>query len=370
MKRLIGLLIGIVVLVLPAQALAAETVTFGSVTPERYTSSFTFTWTISGSPVINGAPSHPAKLTFHTGLNPANDRIVYLQNTAAIGGSLSLLGSSTAATLATMTDVAPPASNLLGTETLLYPGTWTATLEAFDSSNTQTAIGTSAPFAVYGLCEAGTYSVSGWAPGCFAARPGYHVYTGGATAEDPCDPGTYTANAGSMSCIDAEPGTYIDHPAATSGEACARGTYQPDYGQTRCVDAPPNSYVDAPGATAYTACPAGTTSPSASTSASACVAPAATPPALTSASEMTRSPACVVAKRGVVTAACVARQLGISIARPKRARLSLSTRTQAACHVERRRIRGTAAGSCQVVLVVAAPGTMAKSYRASITISA
>lgn len=370
MRRLVGLLLALVALAVPAQALAVETVTFAGVASDRYTAYFSFAWSFSNTPLINGQGSgHASTLTFYDGFSHGNDHIIYLKDSAVITPSLSLLGTSTAADLNTMTNVVHATSGLFGSETLLRAGTWTVTLETFDSNGVRTAIGTSAPFSVYGYCEVGTYSASGWGPGCIAARAGYYVYNGGETTETPCEPGTYQPNTGSMSCIDSLPGTYIDHRSAVSGDACARGTYQPGFRQTSCIDAPANTYVDTVGATAYTDCPAGTTSPPASTSASACVAPTPTSGSAASAGTA-RSPVCTVAKGQRVTAACVARQLGISIARPKRSRLALAPRRQAACTVSRRAVRGVSAGTCSVTLVVTAPGAMAKTYRATVTISA
>lgn len=370
MRRVIGLLIAFAALVVPAQALAVETVTFAGVAPDRYTANFSFAWSFSNTPVVNGAASgHASTLTFYDGFSHGNDHIIYLKDAAAIAASVTFAGTATAANLNAMTSVVQATSGLFGSETLLRAATWTVTLETFDSNGVRTAIGTSAPFTVYGYCEVGTYSASGWGPGCIFARAGYYVYNAGETTETPCEPGTFQPNTGSMSCIDSLPGTYIDHRSAVSGDACARGTYQPGFRQTSCIDAPANTYVDALGATAYTDCPAGTTSPPASTSASACVAPTSASDSAASAGT-TRSPTCTVTRGQIVTAACVARQLGISIARPKRSRLSLAPRRQAACAVKRRTIRGVSAGSCSVILVVTAPAAMPKTYRATVTISA
>lgn len=370
MKRFVGLLIALATLAVPAQALAVETVTFAGITSNRYTAPFSFAWSITGSPVINGAGSgHASTLTFYDGFSHGNDHIIYLKDSAVVTPSLTLMGTATAADLNAMSSVVHATSGLFGSEILLSPGTWTVTLETFDSNGVRTAIGTSASFSSYGYCEVGWYSASGWGPGCISARAGYYVYNAGETGETPCEPGTFAPDTGRMSCIDSEAGTFVDHRAAISGTPCARGTYQPGFRQTSCIDAPANTFVDTLGATAYVDCPAGTTSPPASTSASACVAPTATAGSAASAGT-TRSPACTVAKGQRVTAACVARQLGISIARPKRSRLALAPRRQTACTVSRRAVRGVSAGTCSVTLVVTAPGAMAKTYRATITISA
>lgn len=254
---------------------------------------------------------------------------------------------------------------------MLPAGTYTIDLYIEDAVAGDAARASTVQLTIQSQCDVGTYSSNGWPP-CTPASSGHYVPFVGATTELPCDPGTFANSGASFRCLDVPPGTYAPTPGATAPTNCSVGTYQANPGQVTCEFAPAGTYVALEAALAPTPCPTGTTSPIGATSAAACVAEAAaaTAAAPAATSETPRSNACTVAKGATITAACVARQLGVSIKRPITSRLALPSGAQGACAVRRHRIRGIAAGSCSVLLVVGKRGSMPKTYRTTVVVGA
>lgn len=372
-QRSAALVIVIALLALLPAAASAAGVTFtapAAGVSQRATGTFTFSWTLAGGTQVDNTTTHPAVLRLTHGAT--NHDIKLTKTMTETTQTLSFAGTANAAELGALSGVAGTSGMVADDQVFGEAVTWTATLTVYDNVGQVSATGTSPSFEVWTQCSVGQYSGDGWGPGCVPAEPGYYVALPGQTSQASCLPGTFTADLGGFACHDAPPGTYIDHPTASGAVPCAPGTYQPRFGQVRCVDAPPGAFVDTFGATEFTPCPSGTTSPVASTTAAACVATA--PPAATderaAPAVAATTTACVVAHRAIITANCVARQLGVSISRPADLRVGLARGIQKACRVRAHRIRGVAAGSCRVVLTVRPQGGRTKTYRATVTISA
>lgn len=124
-------------------------------------------------------------------------------------------------------------------------------------------------------CAAGTFQPNAGASYCLPATAGHYVANSAATAETPCPAGTYQSSTGQMVCLHSPAGSYVANPGAINHTLCAAGSYQPSTNQTSCVLAGVGFYVPAPGAVAEIACAAGTQSLAAG--ASACVAISSSP---------------------------------------------------------------------------------------------
>jgi hypothetical protein len=357
-RRIGLLLVGLAFLIVPGQALAALQITSPqSSAAVRSNQSLTVAWTGDGDTAANG--DHLSYLLFTGAFWSVR---IDLNHDAIAAHSLVFAPNDTIATFrASHSDVQAVSTTPASADSIMLPpDTYAIDLYVLDGTGGTFARASAVQLSIQDRCAPGTYSADGWPP-CTLAEPGHYVFNGGATSETPCDPGMFAAEAGDFECHDAPPGSYIDVPGATEALLCDFGTYQPRGGQRTCVDSPPNAYVDTRGATTYSDCPAGATSPPASTSADACISDAM--------ASHGKTP-CSVAKHHVITAACVARQLGIGRTRSVRLRLGLSRRVQVACAMRGHRIIGTAPGACRVRLVVARHGVKTRTYRAVVTIHA
>ena len=367
MKRLGFALVGLILLLVPGDALASLTLTSPADSTSLHANqTLTVSWTPDGDATANDAA--PSYLLF-TGTYWTTR--ITLNQAGIRAHSFSFRPNETVASLLAnhgpnvlAAAVTPP----IGSDYVLPGGVYAIDLFILDGTGGVHDRASAVGLNVVDQCGVGTYSLDGWPP-CTQATPGHYVFTGGSTNQLPCAPGTFVGIFGNYTCDLAPPGGYVPIAAATAPTDCSAGTYQDEPGQIACKTAPAGSFVATTGATAAIPCPAGASSPPGSTAASACV----TPPTVArtdTASATPAAPSCVIAGGKSVTAACVARQLGISIAKPTTSRLALPSGKQAACVVRRKRIIGSATGSCRVLLVVAKPGSMPKTYRATVIISA
>jgi len=366
-RRLVGLLIGLAFLLVPGQALAALAMTNPAPsTTIRSNQSLTVSWNADGDASANNV--HPSYLLFTGAFWTVQ---INLNRNAVIAHTLVFKPNDTATafrgvnTNATSVVITPAQSSLM-----LPADTYAVELFILNSVGGIAARAGTVQLAIEDQCDVGTYSSDGWPP-CTLATAGHYVSTSGSTSQFDCAPGTFAGTLASRVCYDVPPGTYASGPAATVPTDCGVGSYQDVPGQTLCKGAPSGSFVAVIGAVSATPCPPGTTSPAGSISVAACVgsetsqridAVSAAPTATTT--------VCVVALGTIVRSACVAGQLGISIAKPTSAHLVLARGKQSVCVIRSGRIRGTKVGSCRVVLVVIKPGSRPKTYRATVTIGA
>lgn len=244
-------------------------------------------------------------------------------------------------------------------------------------------------------CEVGTWSNTGSAP-CIDATPGHFVDTSGARNQIDCPVGFFANQVRASGCLPSPAGFFVVLPASDHAELCPAGSYQPDMGQAACLLAPRGYFVAASGAERAMPCAAGSYQPqqgqvdclvapvntyvnsdppistadcpTGSTSArgSSALADCIQPPAVV---ENAVPPTCSVAVSRIVSAACVAKALSVSLAGARSVVLRPIKAKQAACRIVKGRVKTVAAGVCKVVLVVKSKQGRAVSHRASVTVT-
>lgn len=367
MRRLVALLIGLAFLVVPAQALAALAITSPLPSATYHSDeSLTVSWNADGDSAANNV--HTSYLLF-TGASWSVT--INLSDTAIAAHTIVFKPSDTVVAFrAANPNVTSVTSTPLPSSRMLPADTYAIDLFILNTSGNTAARASTVLLSIVDQCAAGSYSADGW-PSCTQTTRGHYASTPGSTVQLPCQPGTFAATVGNSTCFGVPPGTYAPESGAETPTDCAVGTYQDEPGQIRCKTPPAGTFVAVAGALSTTPCPQGTTSPAGSVSATACVGSETGQRTDAGSAASTKiTPACVVARGTFVTGACVAGQLGVSIAKPITVRLALPRGSQTACVVRHNRIRGVKAGSCRVVVVVVKPGTKPKTYRATVTIGA
>lgn len=211
-------------------------------------------------------------------------------------------------------------------------------------------------------CEAGLFIAVEGAWRCLLSPVGYFVAGPGAESAQPCPAGSYQPEMGQAACLLAPRGSFVAASGAARATPCATGSYQPAQGQVGCLVAPANTYVDSDPHISTADCPTGSMSAKGSSSVADCILPEAV-------MDKSAPPACRLAVRTTISAACVAKALSVSLAGARSVVLRPSRSKQAACRIVKGRIKTIAAGVCSVVLVVKPKHGKAVTHRASVTVT-
>jgi len=211
-------------------------------------------------------------------------------------------------------------------------------------------------------CPVGTFANQVGASGCLPSPAGFFVAGPGAESAQPCPAGSYQPEMGQFACLPAPRGSFVAASGAERAMPCAAGSYQPQQGQVDCLVAPENSYVDSDPPVSTASCPVGTTSARGSSSLADCIDPQVL-------MDKSVRPACRVAVRKIISAACVAKSLNVSLVGAQAVVLLPVGTKQTACRAVGERIRTIAAGSCKVVLIVRPKHGKTGRHRASVTVT-